>query len=104
MAAPGLVLLALDPPKRVRRKRDGTAGAAGAPQPQDIAAGDDDEYYSDDYDTSLVEVKPARRNPLLACLLWPCTSAVRAPILCFFVSGPVCPCLWCGGKVVGDGK
>ena len=101
MAAPGLVLLALDPPKRVRRKRD---GAAGAPQPQDIAAGDDDEYYSDDYDTSLVEVKPARRNPLLACLLWPCTSAVRAPILCCCVSGPLFPCLWCGGKVVGDGK
>ena len=88
-----MVLLSFDPPARVRRTRDGAA-----PKPQTTIAADGDDEYDDDYDTELAAVQPAPRNPLAACLLWPCAVATRAPILCCLVTGPACPCFWLGGK------
>lgn len=82
-----LVLLPFDPPSRVRHTRD------GAPQPQAIKADGDD----DDYDTTLVEVDQATRNPLAACLLRPCTGCYEYPL----VLGLACPGLCCLGWPIG---
>lgn len=74
-----LPLIALDVGARTR-----------SPVPDsDMRRGEEDEYEYEE-----------ERSPLAACLLWPCLSAVRAPILCCCVAGPLFPCFWIGGKLI----